>query len=644
MVTWVREVLLVVLVASASCNFTIAPPRSCSQDVQEFIHGLALGSSAGSGGTLNSCACVFDEETGYTPLHMAATHSSIRIGPAMRVIVRHYGQTTATDRRGATPLHVAAMHGSDIAASTLLAIAAEAGSELRTLIALRRDDGDTALDLAEEGGHSYIARLLIRKNAPRARVTQSVECNYTLVDAVLSDRSSALRSLLAGARGHAPANCTVPPESEGRTLLHLAVSASGLSRPPAGIKAVEVLLEFGANATQPDAQGTLPLAYAARLDRADIVARLLLEMPPNLTDHQDAYGRTALYEASRAGARASAWELLLGGASFDIPDQHGVSPLDMARQEGNAKIVEAMEFMYRTPTFPGFDAAGGSVTGTPSEPTNDASGPALLIVLIVFAVIFGLALAVLLAYVVWQSECWRRLECWCCKRHSRSAVAALPQPSPIALSLEHWESIKRYAAAHVTVPDVDQASDRLAIPPGQVGPSLDDGHSQSICATPPSKVEGDPVPPCLVKAPKGVRKRSKSPKQGGARQAGPSLERGPCYWESRGGQQQTLQPEAHNSQLRGAAGADKSGSPVLQSDSDTDSGPHSGPYSPPRRKRAPQNPALPPQRQRSTKVMTEEPQRLREDALRQQVEKLAASRDRQQASQIPPLPPRRQQI
>lgn len=598
-----REVLFIVLAAIASCNFTTAPPRSCSLDVQEFVRGLAFGSSAGSGGMLNSCACVLDDETGYTPLHMAATHSGSRVGPAMRVMVRHYGQTTATDHRGATPLHVAAMHGSDVAASTLLAIAAEAGSELMTLVSLRRNDGATALDLAEEGGHAYISRLLIQRDAPRGRVTEGGECNHTLVDAILSGRSSTLRSLLASARRNAPANCTVPPESEGRTLLHLAVSASGLSRPPAGVNAVEVLLEYGANATQPDAVGVLPVAYAARLDRDDIVARLLADMPPDSADHQDAYGRTALYEAARAGAQASVWELLLVGASFDVPDQHGLSPLDIARQEGYAEVVEAMHFVYRAPSFPGFGATSGSATTITSEPTDESGGPVWLIILVILAVICGFALFVLLVCVVWQWECWRTLECRCCKRHSRTAVAALPQPSPISLSIEHWESIKRYAAAHCARPDSDQSGDKLLVAPAQVGAGLDVRDPQSTRAIPVENFDEDPSPPGNI---------STSPKQRTAGQVGPSFERGLCYSDSRGARPQTLQPEAHDSQLRGAAGANRLGSPSVPrsvSDSDSDLS------SPQRRTRAPQSPAMPPKRQRSMRAPQIPPQAPRKQQL-----------------------------
>merc|ERR1711871_1453633 len=115
-------------------------------------------------------------------------------------------------------------------------------------------------------------------------------------------------------------NCFHPPSRKMRTLLHVAVEIADLLPPPSGLNVIEVLLQRGANVTLPNGGGDLPLSMAVRADRADIVGTLLTWMPPGGIDEQDGFGRTALMEAARVGARNCAARLAVGGASTDLRD------------------------------------------------------------------------------------------------------------------------------------------------------------------------------------------------------------------------------------------------------------------------------------------------------------------------------------
>jgi ankyrin repeat protein len=96
----------------------------------------------------------------------------------------------------------------------------------------------------------------------------------------------------------------------------------------------KLLIERGADVNQPDLEfGETPLIPAAARNLPEIVA-LLLENGADI-DHQDNLGRTALHYAAFSkyggvGSPKSAQILIDYGASLDIEDVEGLTPLDIA--------------------------------------------------------------------------------------------------------------------------------------------------------------------------------------------------------------------------------------------------------------------------------------------------------------------------
>jgi len=438
--------------------------RSCQPDVRKYLYeALEFGPHAagppGAGG-LSSCACLLDAHTGFTPLHEVAYRGGARAGGLVRVLVNAYAWALETDLRGATPLHVAAARGEFIAAASLCSFAARS-DYLATLLAMRQADDAVALDLAEAAGHVEMSRLLVRRGAPRGGPDPGPgECTWALVDAVLLGDAEELGARLGEAeeeRG-AGADCLTPPPALGRTALHVAVAATGLLNPPAGRRIVELLLERGANASRVDAAaGETPLATAARTDRADVVEVLAraLTIAGGL-DGRDLHGRTALHQASRVGAQDSAWMLVLSGASVEIRDDQGLTPLDYATQEGHDEVVEKIGAASKIPrgegvtpgnskAVPSLGAGGGDQLVQEPDGDDGDGGGSIGIVAVTIGVLLGAICGLFCALMAGKAYSAR----------SKAAVCAMPGSEPplpesVALAAEnsgcHGGTLRRAAA------------------------------------------------------------------------------------------------------------------------------------------------------------------------------------------------------
>ena len=278
-------------------------PRPCSLRVHEFIEeALAGGRPTHS---LGSAACVLDSDTGFTPLHEAANRGGIRAGALVEAFMDAFAWVREVDNQGATALHIAAQSGQTVAAAALCG-AAEKEGELPSLLNQMDENGASALDLAEANDHVGVARILVRRGGRRGSAPPEVQCSAELLDAMLLNDAALAASLLSSDAQKAQ-TCLAPPIALGRTLLHHAVAVSTFLGPPEGLDVIRTLLSYGANSSLPDAAGETPLAVAAGGDRGDVVM-VLLESPEVKIDAQDGLGRTALHQASRAGAQRSRHE------------------------------------------------------------------------------------------------------------------------------------------------------------------------------------------------------------------------------------------------------------------------------------------------------------------------------------------------
>jgi len=314
--------------------------------VREYVARAVSSGSVAPPTYLSSCACVLDTTTGYTPLHEAALHGGLRAGAIIAVLVDARANVLEVDSHGATALHIAARIGSVPAAAALIDAAVRIRYLSNLLLAVD-DQSLRALDLAEDSENMEMMLFLGQHGAKRAdRQSAPDECSSPIADAVLRGDLVALRTAFTSNTG---ASCFYPPATRKRPLLHLAVAACGLYRPQSGLAIIHFLLSHGANASQSDGSGDLPLSRAARFDRSDILKALLATMKNGTIDLQDSRGRTALHEAARVGARRAAMTLVMNGASLVVRDNAGLTPLEYAQQEGHQDVLSGIEMATRLP-------------------------------------------------------------------------------------------------------------------------------------------------------------------------------------------------------------------------------------------------------------------------------------------------------
>ena len=122
----------------------------------------------------------------------------------------------------------------------------------------------------------------------------------------------------------------------GRTALHHAILSGELS-------AVRWLVANGADPGAKDNECWTPLHYAAQEHRPDI-ARSLLDGGA-LVDAADANGNTPLWRAvfDSRGRPEMIQCLLSYGADRTLANQHGVSPLDLAKTIANYDVLRFLQ-------------------------------------------------------------------------------------------------------------------------------------------------------------------------------------------------------------------------------------------------------------------------------------------------------------
>jgi ankyrin repeat protein len=238
---------------------------------------------------------------------------------------------------GKTALMMAAELGHEAIADMLLTHAEEHG--MRQLNLAAADSGDTALMLAAYHGHVAIVERLLAASAATEVPTHSGD-TALMAAAVAGHDGIVLRLLNAGAAIDAR-------NAQGRTALMFAAVAGY----PA---AAEVLLRHGAAVDAQDADGRAALAFVAlHVGNVDAGASIQGQIDSIRSDT----GTTTARSASRpSSAKAQSQDqgpggsryrytsqiLLDHGASVDLFDAHGATPLMHAAGNGHTEILAVL--------------------------------------------------------------------------------------------------------------------------------------------------------------------------------------------------------------------------------------------------------------------------------------------------------------
>jgi len=482
-----------VLVALAHVGLTTGlAPTICHEDVAAYVQEVVSwgASMTKPSDRLSSCACMLDARTGFTPLHEVANSGGLRAGGVIAVLVAHYADVMEVDARGATALHLAAMRGELPAAASLVAAAVRMRYQTNLLIA-RDNNGMTAVDLAEDGGHFAVARYLVQLGGIRGeRALGWDECAWPLADSVLLGKTGSFiaevdKPAANRSKGSTDANCSYPPAGRERSLLHVALAVAELQASPGGLDITQAILAHGGNASRQDGSGDLPLNRAGRADRVDLVNALLAAMPSGGVDAQDARGRTALIEASRVGARNAASTLMSGGASVDVRDDSGFTALDYANREGHEDVASAIDMAVRLPpaqlSRPGtFYNSQDFVEPPPAQEEEGTN--IILIVSITVGVFLGIVAIVLIACGARAFQKQRR------HLHSQGEMAVMPEDAPddiresLRKAIERGPSKKEVRESKKRAKHPEQLIEPTIsslVPPGQIGTDSSEGESHT---------------------------------------------------------------------------------------------------------------------------------------------------------------------
>ncbi|MEK9785797.1 MAG: ankyrin repeat domain-containing protein [Gammaproteobacteria bacterium] len=191
---------------------------------------------------------------------------------------------------------------------------------------LATEKGKTALMVAAQAGDLSLCEALLRAGAD---VNLSNENGGSpLMHAAVGGNLAIVSLMLA--RGAAVDSQAV----NGWSAITLA-AAKGFT------PIVETLLSAGANPNLNDIFGWSPLMHAVEQNRAAIVEVFLAqgEVEINVRNND---GVTALHRAAALGYLDIARSLIRAGARTDLQDRTGRTPLDYARQSGNAEIAQEL--------------------------------------------------------------------------------------------------------------------------------------------------------------------------------------------------------------------------------------------------------------------------------------------------------------
>ncbi|XP_063822335.1 ankyrin-1 [Ostrinia nubilalis] len=260
------------------------------------------------------------DELGQKPIHAAAQNNFSEV--VQLFLQQHPNLVMATTKDGNTCAHIAAIQGSVKVIEELMKF-----DRTGVISARNKLNDSTPLQLAAEGGHADVVKVLVRAGAS---CTDENKAGLTAVH-------------LAAEHGHTnsepPTGVSLVPvlgAESGLTPLHLAAyngneNVVRLLLNSAGVQVDAASTENGFN----------PLHLACFGGHMSIVG-LLLSRSAELLQSTDRHGKTGLHIASTYGHYQMVEVLLGQGAEINCTDKNGWTPLHCAAKAGHLNVVKLL--------------------------------------------------------------------------------------------------------------------------------------------------------------------------------------------------------------------------------------------------------------------------------------------------------------
>ncbi|XP_068236789.1 kinase D-interacting substrate of 220 kDa B-like [Palaemon carinicauda] len=242
------------------------------------------------------------------PQKVQIVAADILNNPIISDLIRQHGLSDVQDGQGASLLTAAAKIGS----LDVLKAALNAGA----FIDLQDETGWTALNHAASKNHTGVARYLILVGA-NVNIPNNDFGDTPLIWAVYNENFELTKALV-----EAGANIN-HKEFDGDSPLNMA------SAPEKNTEIFKYLIDNGADVDDQDNDGWSALILAANHNKLDRV-RMLLKANANPDLKTASFGDTALHWAVAFGYNDIVRELIVAGADFNLPNNRGVTPLNIA--------------------------------------------------------------------------------------------------------------------------------------------------------------------------------------------------------------------------------------------------------------------------------------------------------------------------
>jgi ankyrin repeat protein len=244
-----------------------------------------------------------------TPLHYAFKNKHYELA---ELLIEHgVDVNLSVNERGDTALHSAVRNSNLRIVELIMAKGAD--------VAVRNDDGQTALDIAMDRGRRKIVSLLAKNRSAAASIHLA---------AFIGDQSRVQDLIESGTDINAQ-------DQSGMTPLLRAISGRQ-------VQLAKLLVENGADISVGNRWGQAPLIYALWNRDPGMVQWLLEKGADTNTKDNTPFGYTSLHWSVRMGNKELI-ELVLGaGADVNLKGSDGKTALQLAREKGETEIVELL--------------------------------------------------------------------------------------------------------------------------------------------------------------------------------------------------------------------------------------------------------------------------------------------------------------